>query len=114
MNSDEYWEYCKEHVKSLALRDHNHASVFGWSVCNETLPTIIGHYGDEGSMKNWSSQGKPWGVGETGMGYYGTPKQISAVNGNRTYESQLGRMEGHVLIESKKRRRYSEFVCIDV
>lgn len=144
MDSDGYWEYCKEHVKSLVLRDRNHASVFGWSVCNETLPvaihvfhapesivqrqvdeinnwvaivkendptrdwisgdgedmrttdlpTVIGHYGDEGSMKNWSSQGKPWGVGETGMGYYGTPKQISSVNGNRAYESQLGRMEG--------------------
>ncbi|AHW60589.1 glycosyl hydrolase family 2 [Draconibacterium orientale] len=144
MDSDAYWEYCKEHVKSLVIRDRNHASVFGWSVCNETLPvaihvfhapesivqrqvdeinnwvaivkendptrdwisgdgedmrptdlpTVIGHYGDENSMKNWSSQGKPWGVGETGMGYYGTPKQISAVNGNRAYESQLGRMEG--------------------
>ena len=144
MDSDAYWEQCKEHVKSMVLRDRNHASVFGWSVCNETLPvaihvfhapesivqrqvdeinnwiaivqendptrdwisgdgddmrptnlpTVIGHYGDESSMKRWSSQGKPWGVGETGMGYYGTPKQISAVNGNRAYESQLGRMEG--------------------
>jgi beta-galactosidase len=45
-------------------------------------------------MKKWSSEGKPWGVGETGMAYYGTPKQISAVNGNRAYESQQGRMEG--------------------
>ncbi|WP_163325386.1 glycoside hydrolase family 2 protein [Draconibacterium mangrovi] len=144
MDSDDYWEYCKDHVKSLVMRDRNHASVFGWSVCNETLPvaihvyhapesivqrqvdeinnwiaivkendptrdwisgdgedmrptdlpTVIGHYGDENSMKNWSSQGKPWGVGETGMGYYGTPKQISAINENRAYESQLGRMEG--------------------
>ena len=58
------------------------------------LPTVIGHYGNEGSMKKWSSEGKPWGVGETGMAYYGSPKQISAVNGNRAYESQLGRMEG--------------------
>ncbi len=144
MDSEEYWQYCKRHVRSLVMRDRNHPSVFGWSVCNETLPvaihvfhapesivqrqvdeinnwvkivrsldptrdwisgdgedmrptdlpTVIGHYGDENSMKKWSSQGKPWGVGETGMGYYGTPKQISAVNGNRAYESQLGRMEG--------------------
>lgn len=144
MDSDDYWIYCKKHVKSLVMRDRNHPAIFGWSVCNETvpvvinvfhapetivqrqideinnwikivksldssrdwisgdgedmrptdLPTVIGHYGDEGSMKKWSSEGKPWGVGETGMGYYGTPKQISAVNGNRAYESQQGRMEG--------------------
>lgn len=144
MDSDDYWVYCRKHVKSLVLRDRNHPSVFGWSVCNETvpvvinvfhapesivqrqiseinnwvkivrdldptrdwisgdgedmrptdLPTVIGHYGNEGSMKKWSSEGKPWGVGETGMGYYGSPKQISAVNGNRAYESMQGRMEG--------------------
>jgi hypothetical protein len=144
MDSDDYWEYCKKHVKSLVMRDRNHPAIFGWSVCNETvpvvinvfhapesivqrqideinnwvkivrsldpsrdwisgdgedmrptdLPTVIGHYGDEGSMKKWSSEGKPWGVGETGMGYYGTPKQISVINGNRAYESQQGRMEG--------------------
>lgn len=147
MDSDDYWIYCKEHVKSLVMRDRNHPAVFGWSVCNETvpvvinvfhapesivqrqvdeinnwvkivkrldpsrdwisgdgedmrptdLPTVIGHYGDEGSLKKWSSEGKPWGVGETGMGYYGTPKQISLVNGNRAYESQQGRMEGLAL-----------------
>lgn len=144
MDSDDYWIYCKKHVKSLVMRDRNHPAIFGWSVCNETLPvvinvfhapetivqrqvqeinnwvkivkgldptrdwisgdgedmratdlpTVIGHYGDEVSMKNWSSEGKPWGVGETGMAYYGTPKQISVVNGNRAYESQQGRMEG--------------------
>lgn len=144
MDSNDYWGYCKKHVKSLVMRDRNHPSVFGWSVCNETLPviinvfhapksiedrqiqeinnwveivkgldqtrdwisgdgedmrptdlpTVIGHYGDENSMKEWSSHAKPWGVGETGMAYYGTPKQISAVNGNRAYESQQGRMEG--------------------
>ncbi len=144
MDSDDYWVYCKRHVKSMVLRDRNHPSVFGWSVCNETLPviinvfrapewielrqiaeinnwvkivrkndptrnwisgdgedmrptdlpTVIGHYGNESTMKKWSSEGKPWGVGETGMGYYGTPRQVSVVNGNRAYESQLGRMEG--------------------
>lgn len=143
MDSDDYWVYCNKHVKDMVLRDRNHPSVFGWSVCNETLPvvinvfrapkwieerqvaeinnwvkiveendptrnwisgdgedmrptnlpTVIGHYGDESSMRKWSSEGKPWGVGETGMGYYGTPRQISAVNGNRAYESQQGRME---------------------
>lgn len=57
------------------------------------LPTVIGHYGDESSYKNWSSQGKVWGVGECGMGYYGTPHQTAAINGSRSYESQQGRME---------------------
>ena len=28
------------------------------------------------------------------MAYYGTPKQTSKYNGDRSYESQLGRMEG--------------------
>ena len=144
MDSDDYWVYCNKHVKDMVLRDRNHPSVFGWSVCNETLPVVInvfrapkwieerqiaeinnwvkivkendptrdwisgdgedmrptdlpvviGHYGNENTMREWSSEGKPWGVGETGMGYYGTPRQISAVNGNRAYESQQGRMEG--------------------
>ena len=144
MDSDDYWKYCRKHVKDLVLRDRNHPAVFGWSVCNETLPVVInvfhapewiekrqideinqwvkivrendstrdwisgdgedmrptdlpvviGHYGDENSMRKWSSEGKPWGVGETGMGYYGTPRQISVINGNRAYESQQGRMEG--------------------
>jgi beta-galactosidase len=61
---------------------------------NGTLPTVVGHYGDESSMKGWKSKGKPWGVGEHSMAYYGTPKQVSRYNGPRAYESQLGRMEG--------------------
>ncbi|MEY3189268.1 MAG: hypothetical protein RIT41_1803, partial [Bacteroidota bacterium] len=131
------------------MRDRNYPSVFGWSVCNETLPvvtlpvvtnvmrgtkelidrqiqeinnwtaitrtldpsrdwisgdgepmyptnlpTVIGHYGNESSMKAWSSRGLPWGIGETGIAYFGTPKQVAIHNGNRAYESQLGRMEG--------------------
>ena len=59
-----------------------------------TLPTVVGHYGDENGMKNWASRGKPWGVGEHSMAYYGTPAQVSKYNGARAYESQLGRMEG--------------------
>ncbi len=147
IDSEEYWEACENHIRNLVMRDRNHPSVFGWSVCNETLPvavhvfhapenivqrqvaeinnwvkivkeldptrdwisgdgedlrptdlpTVIGHYGDENSMKRWSLQGKPWGVGETGMAYYGTPKQVSVINGNCAYESQLGRMEGLAL-----------------
>ena len=59
-----------------------------------TLPTVVGHYGNEQDMRAWSSKGKPWGVGEHSMAYYGTPKQVSKYNGPRAYESQLGRMEG--------------------
>jgi beta-galactosidase len=65
------------------------------------LPTIIGHYGDENSYKTWSSQGKVWGVGECGMAYYGTPRQTSVYNGERSYVSQEGRMEA-LGIEAKK------------
>ncbi len=61
---------------------------------NGTLPTVIGHYGDENGLKHWKAKGKPWGVGEHSMAYYGTPKQVSKYNGNRAYESQSGRMEG--------------------
>lgn len=149
IDSDDYWESCVEHIRRLIKRDKNHASVFGWSVCNETvpvavhvfkapeeliqkqldeinrwvkvtaeldptrpwisgdgetdrptdLPTVIGHYGGMGGMRKWASEGKPWGIGEQSMAYYGTPKQSSEYNGNRSYESMLGRMEG-VAIES--------------
>ena len=59
-----------------------------------TLPTVVGHYGDENSMVRWGSKDKPWGVGEHSMAYYGTPEQVSKYNGQRAYESVLGRMEG--------------------
>ncbi|MDR2040245.1 MAG: glycoside hydrolase family 2 [Bacteroidales bacterium] len=58
------------------------------------LPTTVGHYGDNNSMKRWEAIGKPWGIGEHSMAYYGTPEQVSKYNGERAYESQLGRMEG--------------------
>ena len=58
------------------------------------LPTLVGHYGDLNSMRDWSRKGKPWGIGEQTMAYYGTPKQVAKVNGDRAYESMEGRMEG--------------------
>lgn len=61
---------------------------------NGILPVTVGHYGDMGSMKHWVEIGKPWGIGEHSMAYYGTPEQVSKYNGERAYESQLGRMEG--------------------
>ena len=45
-------------------------------------------------MKHWIEIGKPWGIGEHSMAYYGTPEQVSKYNGERAYESQEGRMEG--------------------
>jgi len=151
IDSELYWDACRDHVKGLVLRDRNYPSVMGWSVCNETLPVtrnvfkepkellhrnireinhwvdtcmkydpsrtwisgdgespelqigspvkdrltaVIGHYGPRAVYKYWSKHGKPWGIGETGMAYYGTPAQVAKVNGDRAYESQLGRMEG--------------------
>lgn len=61
---------------------------------NGILPVTVGHYGDENSMKHWKEIGKPWGIGEHSMAYYGTPEQVSVYNGERAYESQQGRMEG--------------------
>jgi beta-galactosidase len=58
------------------------------------LPATIGHYGDAGSLRQWKALGKPWGVGEHSMAYYGTPQQVAKYNGERAYESQEGRMEG--------------------
>lgn len=58
------------------------------------LPVTVGHYGDSGAMKRWRAIGKPWGIGETSMAYYGTPEQVAMVNGQRAYESMEGRMEG--------------------
>ena len=58
------------------------------------LPVINIHYGDDGDLQRASESGKPFAVGETSMAYYGTPKQVSKFNGNRAYESDLGRMEG--------------------
>jgi beta-galactosidase len=58
------------------------------------LPATMGHYGDSNSMKQWIETGKPWGIGEHSMAYYGTPEQVARYNGERAYESQRGRMEG--------------------
>ena len=58
------------------------------------LPVTVGHYGNAGSMQAWKRIGKPWGVGEHGMAYYGTPQEVAKYNGERAYESMEGRMEG--------------------
>lgn len=58
------------------------------------LPVTVGHYGDENSLRQWKETGKPWGVGEHSMAYYGTPMEVAKYNGDRAYESAEGRMEG--------------------
>lgn len=58
------------------------------------LPTYVVHYGGAGGMQDAGKSGKPWGVGEDGNAYYGTPEQVAETNGERAYESFLGRMEG--------------------
>lgn len=58
------------------------------------LPVINIHYGGDADLQRAADSGKPFAVGETSMAYYGTPKQVSRFNGNRAYESDLGRMEG--------------------
>jgi beta-galactosidase len=58
------------------------------------LPVTVGHYGDISSMKRWGGIGKPWGIGEHSMAYYGTPEQVAKYNGEEAYDSQYGRMKG--------------------
>lgn len=58
------------------------------------LPVYVVHYGGFQSMDRGQKSGKPWGVGEAGNAYYGTPEQVATTNGDRAYQSFLGRMEG--------------------
>jgi len=46
------------------------------------LPVTVGHYGDQNSMKRWQEIGKPWGIGEHSMAYYGTPLQVPSTTAN--------------------------------
>lgn len=143
MDSPVFWERSVDHVARMVERDRNHASVFGWSVCNEVMGVMdgvfrdrgrldemadeinrlvaiadsldgtrdwisgdgevqrpldgtafIGHYYIPEMIQEWSKSEKPWGIGEMGMCYAGTPEHVSVVNGDRAFESQAGRMEG--------------------
>jgi len=57
------------------------------------LPVISIHYGGEDSLKQAAQSGKPWGVGETSMAYYGTPKQVAQFYSG-AYSSDEARMKG--------------------
>ena len=41
LDDDAFWKDTEDHVASLVLRDRNHPSVFGWSVCNEVRPIVL-------------------------------------------------------------------------
>jgi Glycosyl hydrolases family 2, sugar binding domain/Glycosyl hydrolases family 2/Glycosyl hydrolases family 2, TIM barrel domain len=58
------------------------------------LPVYMIHYGGVKDFQRAAATGKPWGVGETGNAYYGSPEQVAETNGERAYESFEGRMEG--------------------
>lgn len=58
------------------------------------LPTYVDHYGGLGAIEKGEQSGKPYGIGETGSAYFATPLQMSKFNGERSYESYLGKMEG--------------------
>jgi beta-galactosidase len=58
------------------------------------LPVYMVHYGGNDAMQRAAESGKPWGVGEAGDAYYGSPVQVAETNGDRAYESFEGRMEG--------------------
>ncbi|MHB1001066.1 MAG: glycoside hydrolase family 2 protein [Armatimonadota bacterium] len=72
------------------------------------LPTAVGHYGDAEYYGRLSAFDKPYGIGEATCGYYGTPKDAAQFNGDRAYESFLGRMEGvaidaYTLLEAQRK-----------
>ena len=85
-----------EWVRITRECDHtrNWISGDGETQTDTDLPTVIGHYCNMPLMLEWKSKSKPWGVGEMGMCYAGTPAHVSVVNGDRAFESQEGRMEG--------------------
>jgi Glycosyl hydrolases family 2, TIM barrel domain/Glycosyl hydrolases family 2/Glycosyl hydrolases family 2, sugar binding domain len=40
LDSDIFWQDTMIHIPQLVMRDRNHPSVFGWSVCNEMKPVV--------------------------------------------------------------------------
>ncbi|RYG64748.1 hypothetical protein EON80_18660, partial [bacterium] len=67
-----------------------------------TLPTYVIHYGGPDSFKRALGTKKPWGVGEAGPAYYGTPQEVAQQSGNpRSYLSFEDRMEGVAAISHK-------------
>ena len=115
------WSVCNEVLPVLrnvwhvpdSMIDHCYDEISAWkNVCltndptrawisgdgewdaNGRLPVINIHYGGDEDLQRAAESGKPFAVGETSMAYYGTPKQVSKFNGQRAYESDLGRMEG--------------------
>lgn len=39
-DSEEYWKNAEDHLRRMIMRDRNHPSVFGWSVCNENIAVV--------------------------------------------------------------------------
>jgi hypothetical protein len=62
---------------------------------NGQLPVSIIHYGDRSTMNRAIARSKPWGVGEAGPAYYGSPKQIAEMaKDSGAYLSFADRMRG--------------------
>ncbi len=75
-----------------------------------TLPTNVNHYGGRESMKRALDTGKPWGVGEAGPAYYGTPDEIARfANDPRAYLSFQDRMEGVAAVSQRDLINQREF-----
>ncbi|MHB1459000.1 MAG: glycoside hydrolase family 2 protein [Armatimonadota bacterium] len=76
------------------------------------LNAAVGHYGDLDYYERLAKLKIPYGIGEACCAYYGTPKEVSQFNGDRAYESFLGRIEGvaidayNLLIGQRKSAAY--------
>ena len=64
-----------------------------------TLPTYVVHYGGIDAMKRAAKSGKPWGVGEAGNAYYGTPEQVAETNGSRAYDAMQIWVNGKLVLQ---------------
>jgi hypothetical protein len=63
------------------------------------LPTYVVHYGGAEALQKAAASGKPWGVGEAGPAYYGSPAQIDQQSGDQNaYLSMLDRMDGVAVV----------------
>lgn len=61
---------------------------------NGRLPAYVYHYGKPHDWNRDAPENRPFGIGEGGSMLWGSPAVFSAYNGERSYESLEGMMEG--------------------
>lgn len=83
------------------------------------LPTYIYHYGNPHSWERNAPKDKPFGIGEGGSMLWGSPVVFSAYNGERSYESNEGMMDGiareiyHYLVVQRNMSAYTSIFTFE-